>query len=63
MSMACTVVAIAPDGVHADVARREPRAAREDTAALRIPLAASLADDLVGVVTEPLPGCVSAPHD
>ena len=49
-------VAIAPDHVHANVARREPRAGRQDAAALRIPLTAGFADDLVGVVTEPLAG-------
>ena len=46
--------------VHANAAGLEKRSRHEAPTALRIPLVASLADDLVSVVTEPLAGCERA---
>jgi hypothetical protein len=42
--------------VHAYVARLEKRSRHQAPTALRVPLVASLADDLVGEVTEALAG-------
>ena len=48
--------ALVVDEVHEDVARFEKRSRHQAPTALRIPLVASLADDLVGEVAEPLAG-------